>query len=339
MTTASDEPRISVLLPVRDAGATLGACLHSVERQSEPRFECLIVDDGSNDDSLAIARAFVDRDRRFRVLALERRGLVKTLNAGARACRGRYVARMDADDLMHRARLGRQRQVLDDRADLAGVGCHVRLFPRRGLGPGTREYEAWLNGLESETAVRRDAFVECPLAHPTWMLRREVLRRYGYRDRGWPEDYDLLLRLLADGLRLGVVPRRLLCWRHGPGRLSRTSAAYAPERFTACKSEFLATGFLAGSERYDLWGYGATGRALVAALWRLGKRPARIVELHPGRIGNVIAGATVVPPDALGGPPGLPLLVSVAGATPRDRIRRHLDDRGYHELHHYLCTA
>jgi len=336
---AADDPLISVLLPARDAGATLEPCLRSVERQTEARFECLVVDDGSRDDTLTIARRYVRRDRRFRVLALERRGLVAALNEGVRACRGRYVARMDADDLMHRSRLQRQRRELDARGGLAGVGCHVRMFPRRTLGAGSREYEAWLNGIDSEAAVLRDAFVECPLAHPTWMLRRAVLLEQKYRDRGWPEDYDLLLRLLAEGRRVGVVPRRLVSWRHGTGRLSRTSTVYDRERFTACKAAFLAAGFLSRNDRYDLWGYGATGRALVAALRPHGKRPATIFELHPGRLGNVIAGAPVVPPDALPRRPRRPLLVSVAGAGPRHRIRRFLDARSYRELAHYLCTA
>ena len=54
------------------------------------------------------------------------------------------------------------------------------------------------------------------------MVRRTVLAAVGYRDRGWPEDYDLVLRLLAAGPEIGVVPRRLLAWRDGPGRLTRT---------------------------------------------------------------------------------------------------------------------
>src|SRR5262249_60286453 len=101
------------------------------------------------------------------------------------------------------------------------------------------------------------------------MIRRELLVEFGYRDRGWPEDSDLLLRLLAHGHRVGVVARRLLAWRNHPGRMSLTDARYAPASFTACKAAFLAAHFLAGVEEYDLWGYGATGRrhrrALLAA--------------------------------------------------------------------------
>src|SRR5437762_848872 len=114
----------------------------------------------------------------------------------------------------------------------------------------------------SPAHVERDAFIECPVAHPTLMIRRAALLAFGYRDRGWPEDYDLVLRILQSGGRIGVVPQRLLHWRDGASRLSRTSEKYSIAAFVECKAEFLANGFLASSDRYLLWGFGDTGKAL-----------------------------------------------------------------------------
>jgi hypothetical protein len=246
---------------------------------------------------------------------------------------------MDADDLMHRDRLALQVAHLRADPTLAGAGTHVRFFPRAGLRDGLRAYEVWLNGIDDGARVAADAFVECPLAHPTLMLRRDVLVRHGYRDPGWPEDYDLLLRLLAGGERLGVVPRRLHAWRDAPTRLTRTHPAYALERITDCKASFLAGGFLARGDRYLLWGYGGTGRTLAAALARLGKHPSHVIELHPGRLGNRIHGAPVVPPDALSDLRGAPLVASVAGPVPRSQIREYLGARGWRETIDYVCAA
>jgi glycosyltransferase involved in cell wall biosynthesis len=332
-------PRVSILLPVFDAAATLDACLRSVRRQTFRDWECVIVDDGSRDASLAQARQHAHADPRFRVIARPHRGLVPALGEGLAHCRGALVARMDADDLMHRERLAAQTAVLEGAPALAAVGCHVRLFPRRKLADGMRAYERWLLGIDSPRRVREEAFVECPVAHPSLMIRAEVLRSLGYRERGWPEDYDLVLRLLESGDRLGVVPRRLLAWRIGKGRLSRTSDVYSIERFTACKAAFLARGFLAAGEHYILWGYGATGRALQRALREHGKRPSAIVELHPRRLGNRIQGAPVIPPQALARRHRDPQLVSVAGAEARGLIRDELAQMGYRETLDYVCCA
>lgn len=334
------KPRVSVLLPVCDAASTLGLCLRSIAAQTYFDFECVVIDDGSADDSAAVATAMADRDARFVVRQQPRRGLVAALQAGTVVCRGELVARMDADDVMRRTRLAFQVAALDRDPGLALVGAHVRLFPRAELRPGRLVYEAWLRSILDVDDVRREALIECPLAHPTWMLRASVLRAHGYREVPWAEDYDLLLRLLSAGLRVGVVPQRLLHWRDHPARLSRTHPRYGLDRFVTAKAHFLCSGgLLAAHDEYVLWGYGSTGRAMAQALLALGRRPRAIVELHPGRIGNRILGAPVIAPTALPGHRGVPLLVSVAGSVPRQQIRDALRALGYRETHDFVCVA
>jgi len=337
--TGTDAPLVSVLLPAWNAAATLPACLASLSRQTERDWECVLADDGSDDATLHVARAAARADARIRVLAFPHRGLVATLNAALAHCHGGWVARMDADDLMHRERLAAQLALLAREPQLVAAGCHVRLFPRARLGPGLRAYERWLASIDSAQRVHEDALVESPLAHPTWMVRADTLRAFGYRDLGWAEDYDLLLRLLAAGYAVGVVPRRLLSWREHPRRLTHTADAYRIERFTACKAHFLASGFLAGHDEYVLWGYGHTGRALRRALLEHGKRPSHVVELHKGRLGQTIHGAPVIPPDALPALRPQRLLASVAGIEARTLIRTALTGWGFVERRDYVCVA
>jgi glycosyltransferase involved in cell wall biosynthesis len=334
-------PRVSILMPVWNASECLHTCLRSIVRQSETRWECIIVDDGSRDGSLEILAAAARRDPRFRIVSRPHGGIVAALCAGLDFCRAPFVARMDADDWMHRDRLTAQLALFERRPELAAVGARVRIQPRTDLTPGRRAYEAWLNGIAAEDpdALRREAFVECPIAHPTLMIRREVLVDLGYRDMGWPEDYDLVLRCLAAGHALAVHGRRLVGWRDSPGRLSRSSPTYSIDRFTACKAAHLAGSFLADSDRYTLWGYGGTGRSLRRALAEWGRRPSHIVELHPRRIGNQIHGAPVIAPEALAGLPRRPLVVSVAGAGPRERIRAALHRLGFEESIDFVCAA
>lgn len=297
-----------------------------------------MIDDGSDDDTRRVAQGVADEDPRFRVLGQPRLGLVSTLNQGVRAARAPWVARMDADDLMARHRLVEQFAALHADAGLSGVGCHVRLFPRDGLSGGRRQYELWLNSMRSADDVFRERFVECPLAHPTWLVRRPLLLEFAYRDQRAPEDYDLLLRLLLDGRRLGVVPRRLLWWRDHPGRLSRVDPCYELGRFTWLKALHLSRSFLRGEAEYLLWGYGGTGKALRRALAAHGHRPSHIVELHPGRLGQLIHGARVVAPEALRMLRDRRLIVSVAGAQARRKIRAALAVLGFRD-DDFVCAA
>ena len=332
-------PRVSILLPAFNAGATIESCLRSIRRQTEPNWECVVIDDGSTDDTAQRVRAVARADTRINLLCQPHRGIVCALNTGLSHCRAPLVARMDADDLMHRERLEAQCAWLDRCPDLAAAGTHVRLFPRSTLLRGMRDYEAWLNGLGAPDDVARDAFVECPVAHPTLMIRRKILEAHPYRDLGWPEDYDLVLRLLRARHTIGVVPRRLLSWRNGPGRLSQSAPQYRIERFVACKAAHLARGFLAAGETYVLWGYGPTGRAMFRALEKEGKRPVQIVEVNPRKIGQRIHGVPVTSIDALPPPRTRPIVVAVAGPGPRAIIRNQLARIGYQELEDFVCTA
>jgi len=326
-------------MPALDAERTLAAALRSVQRQTESDWECLVIDDGSADGTRVIAAEFARSDSRIRLLEREHQGIVSALQAGLVECRAPLIARFDADDLMSRRRLELQRIALEQNPELTAVGCHVRLFPRAALRERRIGYERWLRSMSLPEHVQHEAFIECPIAHPTLFIRRATLLEFGYRDRGWPEDYDLVLRLLQDGRRIGVVAQRLLHWRDGASRLSRTSDNYSIAAFVECKAEFLASGFLAASDRYLLWGFGDTGKALSNALARRGKRPEAIIELHPGRVGQSIRGVPVVTPSELPSLGSRPLVVSVAGAGPRSEIRQALSQMGFRELCDYVCAA
>jgi glycosyltransferase involved in cell wall biosynthesis len=332
-------PAISVLIPAYDAAHTLASALGSVQRQSETDWEAIVVDDGSADRTPEIAAAFARKDARVRLIERAHGGIVAALQAGISQCRAPLIARFDVDDLMSRRRLELQRAALAHNPSLVAVGSHVRLFPRATLREGRLRYEHWLRSIRTPEQVEREAFVECPIAHPTLLIRRSALLDFGYRDRGWPEDYDLVLRILQSGQRIGVVPRRLLHWRDSAGRLSRTSESYSLAAFVECKAEFLASGLLAASDRYLLWGFGDTGKALANALARRGKHPEAIIELHPGRLGQLIRGVPVVPPSILRGGCPRPLIVSVAGVGPRTEIRQALTAMGFCELRDYVCAA
>lgn len=315
-------PLVSVVLPVRDGAVTLEAALRSLAIQTLARFEVLVVDDGSRDDTQLVARAWEQSDGRFRVLRTEPRGIVAALQCGLAEARGRYVARMDADDVSHPARLAAQFDLLERAPGLAGCGTGVRYVPASGVTPRAAEYAAWLNAMTDWEAVASNIFVECPLAHPTFMFRRGVLAAVGgYRDRGWPEDYDLLLRLWRRGERFVAVPRVLLDWGNGDGRLSRTHPAYSLDAFRACRVHHLRRSLLIGREGVVIWGAGPTGKALALEFLRQGVLLQAFVEVDPRKVGQVIHGAPVRSMRAAGDFPRALHVGAVARMTGREAVR------------------
>jgi glycosyltransferase involved in cell wall biosynthesis len=332
-------PRVSVLLPVRNAEATLGECLASLAAQTLADHEVVAVDDHATDGSRAILDEAAGRDSRVRVLDNPGAGLVAALNAAAKAARAALLARMDADDVCHPDRLRLQAAYFQSTPDLSILGTRVRLTGESGPNEGMRAYVRWLNGLLDHDAIVRDLFVESPLAHPTVMMRAEVLARLGgYRAFDGPEDYDLWLRAHAAGARFAKLPDVLLDWRDGPGRLSRTDLRYAPARFRDLKIRALEAGALARRPAV-VWGAGPVGKGWSRALRARGHEVAAFVEVHPGRLGQRIHGAPVVPVEEAAATAGALHLAAVGQPGAREEIRRHAARLGLRDGSDLIAVA
>lgn len=339
---AGRRPAVSVLLPVRDAGQHLIPCLRSLSRQSFADFEVVAVDDGSQDDSPRILASWAAGDPRFRVLRQPPRGLVETLNTGLEACRAPLVARLDADDVAAHRRLERQVVVMQD-PETDVVSCWVRHIPRRDVAAGLRHYERWLNRLQRHDDIVRERFIESPIAHPSAMVRRQRLAEVGgYRDVGWPEDYDLWLRLAEAGARFVKVPEYLHFWRDHERRLTRTDERYATARFLDCKAHFLARGPLA-DRRVLLWGAGPTGRRLGRGLRAAGVTIDAWLDIDPVKIGRTRQGRPILDAERVGTlwrDPSRPVVVTaVARRGARELIRDRLRNHGLEEGRDFWCAA
>ncbi|HZD06582.1 MAG TPA: glycosyltransferase family A protein, partial [Longimicrobiales bacterium] len=177
-------PRVSVLLPVRDGVGHLPACIASLRAQTLQDVEFVVVDDGSTDATAELLGAWAQDDRRVRLLHQPPRGLVAALERARAAARGPVLARMDHDDVALPERLAAQLDLLEAHPGVVLCGCGVEYVPAGRVSDGARRYQRWLNGLVEPEAIERDLFVECPLAHPTFMARAGALEAVaGYRDR------------------------------------------------------------------------------------------------------------------------------------------------------------
>lgn len=332
-------PRLSVLLPARNAQATVGFALESILTQTMGDFEVVALDDGSTDDTAAVLHRIAAHDARVRVWSTGGLGLVGALNLGLSLCRAPLVARMDADDASLPRRFEASLAALAADETLAGVGTGVEIFrDDRPVSPNLQAYGRWLSSLTSPELVFRDRLVESPLCHPSVTLRRDVVADAGgWRDGDFPEDWELWLRLLESGHRLSVVGEVLHRWRDHDARLTRSDARYAHERHLDLKADVLARRF--EHTPLTLWGATRVGRGLARRLIARGVTIARFVELAPRKVGQTIHGAKVVRPEQLEGPGDGHLLACVAAQGGREDIRGWLTARGWLEVRDFTCVA
>jgi len=325
---------------VRNGLPHLEEAAASLSAQTLTDFEVIAVDDGSSDGTREALAEWSSADPRVRVLEQAAAGIVPALERARGRARGRFLARMDADDRAEPGRLAAQLALMEARPEVALCGAHVRYFPPEVVRDGARRYEAWLNDLDSPEALEEDLFVECPLAHPTFFMRAAAVERAGgYVDRGWPEDYDLLLRLWEAGGRLDVVPQVLHAWREGPGRHSRIHPAYSLDAFRRCKVHYLARTRLRGRESVVIWGAGPTGKAFGRALQAAGYRVDAWVDVDDRKIGQEIHGAPVVGPELVTRYRGLPMIAAVAGTAHRNEVRKALWEAGFREPTEIIAVA
>lgn len=332
-----------MLLPIRDAAGTLDGCLASLVRQDLADWECLAVDDHSVDGSTEIARAWAIRDPRIRfVEAPAPGGIVAALETGRRLARGRLIARQDADDESRPARFARQVASLERDESLAVVGCLTDT--PGGVTRGMQRYLDWLARCIAPEDCGREIWIESPIAHPTAMMRASALLEVGgYRESGWPEDYDLWLRLHRAGWNLANVPEVLYEWNDRPDRLSRRDPRYAPEAFRRCRVHHLQRWLAArGVDRpLVIWGAGRDGKRFVRAWEESGEGAvvAAFVDIDPRKIGRRRRGRPILDPVAARDTfPGAFYLAAVGVPGAREQIRRALGEWGAVEGDDFLCV-
>ncbi|HUF49919.1 MAG TPA: glycosyltransferase [Longimicrobiales bacterium] len=334
-----DIPRVSILLPCRDAEAYLPDTIASVEAQTFTSAEIVAVDDGSTDGTRSLLHAWALRDPHVRVLSQERLGIIPALQRAVAAARGEIFVRMDADDIAYSSRIQKQVELLDANPDVDVCGTLIRYFPRQDVQGGAQRYETWINSLVDHDSITRDIFVECPIAHPTMAVRREAFEKAGgYQDNGWPEDYDLVMRLWISGAKMAKVPEVLLRWRERPDRASRLEERYSEDAFRRCKVHYLKKTLLAKRE-VVVWGAGPVGKAFAQELQRQ-KVPVRaFVDLDVRKIGQTIHGAAVVDPTALEAHRDALTVAAVGQLLARDEIRRTLLEAQLREGVDFVAVA
>ncbi|HBJ87668.1 MAG TPA: glycosyl transferase family 2 [Verrucomicrobiales bacterium] len=332
----TSQPAISVLMPVRDAWATVIAAMESVRAQTFTDWELVIVDDGSQDGTTELLKQFAADDDRIVLIRQEPKGIAAALQRGCDACRGEFIARMDADDVMDARRLEVQRAFLVENADCGLVSCRVRFG---GTEAGYAAHVDWVNSLMDHDSMSLRRFVEAPVAHSSVMFRRELIEKHGgYREGEFPEDYELWLRWLEAGVRFGKMDAELLTWNDPPQRLSRTDARYSVEAFYAMKCLYMRRWLETHAAGREIWLWGA-GRVTRRRFDVLADAIAGFIDVDEAKRGTHRDGRLVRLADDLPEREKCFILAGVGARGAREAICEHLTRHGWIEGGDFLLAA
>ena len=211
----TDPPHISVLMPVYNCEQYVHDAVKSILNQSYTNYELLIVDDASTDTTVSIIKSFTDS----RIQLIEKpknTGYTNSLNQGIFMCKGKYIARMDGDDISLPERFAKQVEFMDANPEVVVCGTTYKYFgnPKTITIPETHD------------AIKIGLLWGNCLAHPSVMIRKEALHQFStpYDTNKEPaEDYDLWVKLLNVG-KLHNLPETLIEYRTYSLQVSRKRA-------------------------------------------------------------------------------------------------------------------
>jgi glycosyltransferase involved in cell wall biosynthesis len=201
---------VTVLLPVHNGAGYIRTSIDSVCGQSLKDFELLIVDDASTDDTIPIINTY--NDRRIRILTNpENIGIARSLNRGIEEARGKFIARMDADDSCMPQRLEQQVGFMESNPGVELCGTWAQVVDSYGNPRGCVRPPHLQHGLMWSMLFSN------PIVHTSTMFRTATVRRLGgYSTVEDSEDFELWSRLMHVG-QIAVLPRVLVRWREHPG--------------------------------------------------------------------------------------------------------------------------
>jgi len=329
-------PAISVILPFFNAVQTLKNAMKSIQHQSFGDFECILVNNNSTDGAAEIARQWVKNDKRFILVEEKKQGVVHAFSKGLSYARAKYIARMDSDDQCLTQRFSVQHQWLENNPEVVAVGGKVILVTENTSDESFRRYIEWSNSLTTPADIEKQQFIELPVVNPTLMWRREVGEKYGcYREGSFPEDYEMVLRWLSQGLKIHKLNQNVLRWFDHENRLTRTDERYSQNAFFRIKTLYLAQWLnkvKASEKEILIWGASKKSRHYAAMLPNYNIHFSGYIDIKETRQLSL----PVIHFEDLPSPGRYFILVYVFHPAQRKQINAYLLEKGYAEGESFL---
>jgi glycosyltransferase involved in cell wall biosynthesis len=245
----SNDPKITVLMPVYNGERHLSEAIDSILVQTYRDYEFLIIDDGSNDQTLEIIKKF--NDSRIRLIQNRSNiGIIKTLNKGIGESRGKYIARMDADDISLPERFRLQIEFLETEPQVALVGGQFSYIDNDG-----KIFAHEKVPLNNDT-LQKQLLKKCCFSHPTVMIKTSVLKEVGgYNIKAhYAEDYELWLRI-AENYQVANLKESILLYRVHPNQISINKVKHQVDMARQCRRDAIERRFPGCNHHEDYPGH------------------------------------------------------------------------------------
>jgi glycosyltransferase involved in cell wall biosynthesis len=201
----------------------ISEAIESILNQSFKDFEFIIINDCSKDNSLEIIKGYAKEDNRIRLVNnKENLGLTKSLNKGIKLAEGKYIARMDADDIAEKDRFKEQVEFLEENNDIDILGALAKDIDEEGNLLGERTVPVTNNEIINILPKLS------PMIHPAVMFRKKSLERINFYNENYrtSQDYEMWFRAKAAGLKFYNLPKCLLRYRVNNNYFERKSFKY-----------------------------------------------------------------------------------------------------------------
>ena len=235
--------------------------------QTEPDWELLAVDDFSTDGSFDILKKYAAAEPRIKIFKNNKKGIAPALRMAYEKSAGRFITRMDSDDIMMPEKLFFLKNNLMNKGPGHIATGLVEYFSEDGVGEGYRRYADWLNGLTKKGDNFFEIYKECSVPSPCWMCYKDDLEKCGaFKEEIYPEDYDLVFRWRQAGFRIIPSGEVLHRWRDHPRRTSRTSEIYRDNSYFELKVNWFLKTDYNPARPLVLWGAGRKGKRIARLL-------------------------------------------------------------------------
>lgn len=253
-------------MPVFNAEHYLQDCINSICNQTFKAWELLAVDDFSTDHSYEILQKAAQTDGRIRVFKNQEKGIIPALQMAFSKAKGKFITRMDADDLMPITKLTLFYNAIKNTDKIVVTG-KVRYFSDQPITEGYLRYEKWLNKRVATNDFDEQLYRECVIASPNWLVNRSFFEQIGgFKQINYPEDYDLVFRWHKYNYRFVGIDQVTHLWREHSNRTSRNSAIYQQYSFFTLKTNWFIQLVVKNNTSVQLIGAGKKGKIVAAIL-------------------------------------------------------------------------